>query len=312
MTNVKPIDIGKHVKDVVKYIKPVDIGRFGAIRVFVLLTAIITAFFEWKQFYDFFVPNGTVLNWRFVILIMFIPAFIVFLLLEYFWYREYTEHEITKKDRDNLKEALGISEERRLTDVITGVPNSESLKEDIKKKLYKNDKEKQCIYIDLKDFSEINDQFGANRTNDLLRTIAQIIYKRMRRDEKMYRVYPGGDEFIFIIYGDQADALGFSNRLCLIFKEISTITPKILDQKRELSFYCGITEMHINDSYKSLYTRAESVYKIAKEGTSDFAICWDPNNIEITFSENKKKLSEYETAHKRFQVMTLVDKDYGL
>ena len=311
--------------------KPIDIdSKFGLLIGFVLLaTAIIGVIIEWRGFYDFFVPNGILLNWRFVLLIMIIPALMVWFIMNNSWKKEYDEHEITKKDRDNLIEALKISENERLTDVITGIPNSLSLKKDIEGYFSENryDKKMQFIFIDLKDFRKVNEKFGFNKTNDLLRTIAQTIYKRMRRNEDMYkysiddsksnhekesfyRLYPGGDEFVFIIRGDQSDAVGFSNRLIGQFEQISNKTQDILGENLKLSFHCAIVEMHHGDSYEDIFRKAEDCYRIAKEGTSDFTICWHPNNIEKMLSKDPKKQAEYERTRKLFEVMTIVDKEY--
>ncbi len=310
--------------------KPIDTeAQFGVIGFLILATAAIGAIIEWKGFYDFFVPDGILLNWRFVFLILFISSFIVFFIMNHFWKKEYDEHEITKKDRDNLKDALKISENERLTDVITGIPNSRSLEKDIEGyfSLNRPNKKMQFIFIDLKGFRKVNEKFGFNKTNDLIRTIAQTIYKRMRRNEDMYkysidgseskhekesfyRVYPGGDEFVFIIEGDQSDALGFSNRLVGQFEQISEKTQDILGQHIKLSFHGAIVEMHQSDSFKDIFKKAEDCYRIAKEGTSDFTLCWHPNNIERTLSKDPKKQAEYERARKLFEVMTIVDKDY--
>lgn len=313
MTNVKPIDINVNLA-----VRAILISIIGALVTDVKL----------KELYDFFVPNGVLLIWRFLFLTLFILSLVVIIVMDHFWNKEYNSHQITKKDRDNLAKALKDSENRRLTDVITGIPNSESLKQDIKNYFSKSDKKMQYIFIDLKDFRKINEKFGFNRTNDLLREIAQTIYQRMRRneqmykcsisgseskpDEKIYRVYPGGDEFVFIIFGDQSDALGFSNRLVGIFNELSDETPQILGSYTKLSFNCAIVEMHCKDSFKDLFMKVEPCYKAAKGGKSEFTIYWYPYNIEKTFSEDDKKLNEYIRARKLFEVMTPVDKDYSL
>lgn len=337
MTNVKPIDTSS--KSVLK-------------RLYEILAAIIIlivgATTHWKDVHDFFVPNDIFLNLHFVLLIIFLSNIIVFLVVVFFmnkyWENEYNSHQITKtekdiliKEKDILIDALNTSEHLRLTDVITGIPNSASLTNDINNYFSHSSKKMQFIFIDLKDFRIINENFDFNKTNELLKTIAQTIYNRMRRneqmykcptrdsepkpDEKIYRVYPGGDEFVFIIFGDQPDALGFSNRLVGIFKELQEKTTEILGVYTKLSFQCAIVEMHKQDSLKDIFCRVHSCYKIAKQGESDFTICWHPYNIEQTFSEEtdlkklegcERKLKEYERTRILFTVMTPIDKDYGL
>ncbi len=309
--------------------KPIAVElKFGLIvGLIIIVTAIIGTFAKWKEFYDLFVPDGVLLNWRFVFLILAISVLIVWFTMNYFWQQEYNKHEITKKERDNLKDALKISENERLTDVITGIPNSRSLEKDIDEFFATNrpSKKMQFIFIDLKDFRKVNTKFGFNKTNDLLRAIAQTIYKRMRRNEDMYkysiyekdekenfyRVYPGGDEFAFIIEGDQADAIGFSNRLVGQFQDISKKTVQILGENLNLSFHCAIVEIDPRDSFNDIFRKAEDCYRIAKEGKSDFTICWHPNTLELILSKDTKKKADYERARNIFEVMTIVDKDYG-
>ncbi len=307
--------------------KPLAIElKFGLVIGFIIITTtLVGTFSKWEDFYDLFVPNGIFLNWRFVFLLIFICTLSVWFLMNYFWQKEYNQHEITKKDRDNLKDKLKISENERLTDVITGIPNSRSLQKDIDEQSDGHaNHTRQFIYIDLKDFRKINRKFGFNKTNDLLRAMAQSIYKKMRRNEDMYkfsahekkekesfyRVYPGGDEFVFIIEGDQADAIGFSNRLAAQFEEFSKKTDKILGENIHLSFHCAIVEMDARDTYADIFRKAEDCYTIAKEGKSDFNICWHPNSFERVLSKDPKKKADYDRAKKTFEVMTIVDKAY--
>jgi GGDEF domain-containing protein len=306
--------------------KPIGVEpKYGLIvGIVIIVTAIIGTITKWKEFYDLFAPGGDFLNWRFVFIILVTAVMVVWFIMNDFWQKEFNQHEITKKDRDNLKD-----ENERLTDVITGIPNSRSLEKDIDEffSVVKPNRKMQFIFIDLKDFRKVNNKFGFNRTNDLLRTIAQTIYKRMRRNEDMYkysiandskkdekegfyRVYPGGDEFVFIIEGDQADAIGFTNRLVGQFEEISKKTTQILGENLDLSFHCAIVEMDPRDSFHDIFKKAEDCYRISKEGSSRFTLCWHPNKIEAVVSRDPKKKSDYDRARQLFQVMTIQDKQY--
>ncbi|MHB8100914.1 MAG: GGDEF domain-containing protein [Methanosarcina sp.] len=317
MVDLKPIAL--HIKFGIKQ---------GLGYLITILIGVTVASFKLNDIVNFFVPNSTFLNWHFVSFLIIFPAFIVFLIMYYLWINESNKHEIAKKEINNLEEALRNSEVRRLTDVITGVPNSEALKKDIDNYFSKSSNEMQCILIDLCNFKKINEKFGIIKTNDLLRTIAQTIYKRMRRNEQMYkfldkgsnsslytkiyRVFPGGDEFVFIIFGDQSDALGFSNRLVGIFNEITDKTPQILGVNTQISFSCAIVKMDCNDSYNDLLNNVRPCYQTAKEGKSEFTIYWHPDNIEKILSADEKKRNDYKRARELFKVMTPSAKDYGL
>lgn len=311
-------------------IKPiVTDAKFNIIGFIILVSAAIGLLVKWKEFYDFFIPQGVFLNWRFFFLAFFSSMFIVWFIMNHYWKKEYDAHEITKKDRDNFMEELKISENERLTDIITGIPNSRSLEKDIEEYFSKNrsNKKMQFIFIDLKEFRKVNKKYGFTNTNDLLRTIAQSIYRRMRRNEDMYkysagenkkqnekegfyRIYPGGDEFAFIIEGDQSDALGFSNRLVEQFGSLSEKTKAILGEPVKLSFHCAVVEMDSRDSFEDIFKKAEDCYRIAKEGTGAFTICWHPIHLESLLSKDERKRAVYDRTRILFEVLTITDKDY--
>ncbi|RZJ90043.1 MAG: GGDEF domain-containing protein [Chryseobacterium sp.] len=311
-------------------IKPVVLQtRHNIIALVVILTAGVGVFIQWEEFQKFFFPDFNFLTWRFLGLLVITASFITWFIMNNLWKREYDAHELTKADRDNLMEELKISENERLTDVITGIPNARSLEKDIQDYFStRTGKKMQFILIDLKNFRSINTRFGYTRTNKLLRLISQSIYRKMRRNEDMYkyfdghkrvqtnedrvyRVYPGGDEFAFVIQGDQSDAIGFCNRLVDQFNTLTIRTKEIVGEEVELSFYCSIIEMDARDSFEDILKKAEDCYQLAKEGVDNFVICWHPINVEQSLSELPFKKSNYERARTLFQVTTLSDEDYN-
>ena len=106
--------------------------KFTIIGYVLLVGGIIGVFLKWKDFHDFFFEKESLLNWKFFILLIVVIISFVWFIMNHYWKQEYDAHELTKKDRDNLIEQLKISENERLTDVVTGIPNSRSLENDIK------------------------------------------------------------------------------------------------------------------------------------------------------------------------------------
>ncbi len=280
------------------------------------------------KLYTIIVPDGNFLNWRFVITICFVFGLIIWFIMNHFWRKEFEKNQTLKFEKENYIDLLKISENERLTDIVTGVPSLQSLKNDIEN--YFNSKniswELQFILIDLKDFRKINNKYGFLKTNELLRVLAQSIYKKMRRNEDMYkypvdwnkqsgehfyRLHTGGDEFAFIIEGNQAEALGFVNRLVKNhFKNISGLTESILGKSIKLSFHCAVLEMDTRDDINDILRKASECYLIAKEGKKDFNICWHPNNLENNFKEDWAK-NIYKETRELFDVLTIENKDYS-
>src|SRR3990172_3224598 len=306
-------------------IKPLELSvRTGVIGFLILLTALLGVVIKWESFYNFFIPGATVLNWRFVILLAFVSGLIVWFAMHELWRREYAAHHRTSCERDNLKNLLSISEKRRMTDVITGVPNGTQLTEDINIFFSTEEKQRdsQIILIDIKNFRRVNLRYGFLKGDQLLRLVAQEIYWAMRRNEEMYkhpglarhegppwkrlyRRYPGGDEFVFLIEGDQSDAIGFVvNRLYPAFTALSSRTAEILGTEFKLSFHCAIAPLTKRDKASDALTRVEDCYMRAAEGTRDFTICWYPTDFEHNLHDQFKK-SMYAKVRERFEVMNI-------
>jgi len=309
--------------------KPIEIKtKFGYIIAFVvLLFAVIALFDKGIKFYKFLVPENEILNWRFVGFILILSSLIVWFVMNHIWKKEYEKHQQTRFERDNYAEELKISENERLTDIITGIPNFRSLEKDIENHFSKrtNSKQLQFILIDLKGFKNINNTYGFLKTNELLRVIAQTIYKKMRRNEDMYkypmnighleeehfyRLHTGGDEFVFIIEGNQAEALGFVNRLVKNdFEQLSNLTEQILGDSIKLSFHCSVVEMDKRDKMEDILEKSNDCYLLAKEGKGDFTICWHPIMTEKKLNQNWAS-NIYEETRKLFEVLTIAEKKY--
>ena len=309
--------------------KPIEIKyKYGLVIALIILVFALLAFFEKGiKFYRLIAPDGTLLNWRFVLIIVVITSTIVWFIMNHLWKKEFENHQKTRYERDNYAELLKISENERLTDIITGVPNLQSLKKDIDVHFSKRKHKKklQFILIDLKGFKKINNKYGFLKANELLRTIAQTIYQKMRRNEDMYkypmdikneknehfyRIHTGGDEFVFIIQGNQTDALGFANRLVKNdFSKLSSLTKEILGESIKLSFHCAVVEMDPRDEVEDILRKSDECYILAKEAKGDFSICWHPITIEEKLNK-KWELAIYEETRELFDVMTINETDY--
>jgi GGDEF domain-containing protein len=331
-------------------IKPIALeAKYGIfIGIAILLTAIFAFISKWNDLIKFFVPNGVLLNWRFVIFLILFVALVIWFILNHFWQKEHKLSvalelkmqqlaEAHRSDNNNLKEDYEIqidnlrgllrrSKLEYLSDPITGVPNVKRLEQDFEKFFLSDEKPlMQFIFIDLKNFGEINKTFLSQKTNKLIKHIAQDIYLGMRRNENMfkfpaseskeknpsggfYRIFPGGDEFVFILDGDQSEALGFINRLFDKFQQYSEATKDILGEKRNISFYCSVVQVDLQDrSFADIFERAELCYRtVWNVATSDFAISWFPDDLEKDLSKDPKKAAIYAKTKKVFEVVAIV------
>ena len=204
-----------------------------------------------------------------------------------------------KEDHRKTKLQLAISNRKvydidneRMTDVITGIPNHLMFEKDvgeIKKSMEYGDLY-QVIFMDIDNFSSINEKYGYFKGDELIRSLAEELYFSMRRNEKIfknefipyeepltenvYRKYSGGDEFVIILKGNQDEAIGFLNRLHRQLKNFSE-TSKILPEPFEITFHAGIAPLYAEDETpKITLSRVEQCYWIAKRKDSTMRIKW--------------------------------------
>lgn len=226
---------------------------------------------------------------------------------------EKEEHRKTKLQLAISNRKIYDIDNERMTDVITGIPNHLMFEKDIaeiKKSMEYGDLY-QVIFMDIDNFSLVNEKYGYFKGDDLIRSLAEELYFTMRRNEKIfknefipfdqplteniYRKYNGGDEFIIIIKGNQSEAIGFLNRLHRQLKSFSD-TSKILPEPFEITFHAGIAPLYAEDeTAKITLSRVEQCFWIAKRKDSELRIKW--------FKDSKSQETDplYTTAIKLFK-----------
>lgn len=261
----------------------------GSITFFIALLGFI------KLVYDLIIisfKDGQVINkdWFYVVIIITAVAIAVFIMnhlqkRDRLFYKEALNkeelaHQKTHFEMKNSEQKLDRAMKELVSDFTTGIPNYYSLRSFFEKlEADKSARRLQFILIDLKGFKAINDEFMSLKANKLLRHIAQSIYQKMRRDEYLFRLNQGGDEFVVILEGNQPDALGFANRLVnKEFRRLSLESKSILGKHKDLSFHCAIVEMNSKEKLNSVRQRAEEdSYSHIDKTKGDFNICWHPN-----------------------------------
>lgn len=110
--------------------------------------------------------------------------------------------------------ALSLVEERTgelrhlaLHDALTGLPNRALIADRAGQMLARTHREPLAIgalFIDIDNFKEINDSFGHQRGDLLLRAVAERLRSAVRPSDSVGRL--GGDEFVVLVQGDSLDA----------------------------------------------------------------------------------------------------------
>ncbi|MEG1705840.1 MAG: GGDEF domain-containing protein, partial [Clostridia bacterium] len=143
-------------------------------------------------------------------------------------------------------------------DHLTGLGSRRKLYEDLNLLINRSKKFMVC-YIDFNEFKQINDTYGHDAGDTILKVFSKDIKKIAKNNIYGYRI--GGDEFVLIIK-DTEDYLVFLNNIKKISgKEVvinSNITAK-------LKFAIGITENDFASTADTLIKRADqNMYKDKK------------------------------------------------
>lgn len=108
------------------------------------------------------------------------------------------ETKVTERTRD-LSQANHLLEQMALTDVLTGLPNRRHAMVWLEKCWLQPGKAGQtlsCMMIDADGFKQINDRFGHDAGDEVLRCLARQLRDSVRNDDFVARL--GGDEFLII------------------------------------------------------------------------------------------------------------------
>ncbi len=153
--------------------------------------------------------------------------------------------------------------DRAYTDNLTGANTIDKFVIDANKILCKNTQVKYALlYIDIDKFKYINDLFGYEVGNEILRNLTKIIKRNIFEEEMFARI--SADNFIIIMkYIEEED---ITKRLKTIFEELDLFNNN-QEEKYKLVLSCGIYFILPEDrDINSIIDRANIPHKMAKGG----------------------------------------------
>lgn len=223
------------------------------------------------------------------------------------------------RDRDRL----------RLIDIVTGIPNQAKWELDVDQMTVTNDPDprNQMIIIDIDNFRLVNQKYGYEKGDEVIREFSRFIYNTMRRNEeiyknfmrneedapveieerwqRIYRKYTGGDEFIFIVNGTQVEALGFLVRLARDLMPLinDRISKFILPETYKLTFHAGMCEWILGDRPQDILQRLHGCLRKANHSKTSSLYLYPPKTAEeyeqetLASTGSKPKWNPYREAN---------------
>lgn len=147
-------------------------------------------------------------------------------------------------------------------DALTQVANRRSLEEYVTHKLQQNNVHGAVVFFDVDGFKTINDTYGHEVGDELLKNIVQRMQRSFRDEDFIGRF--GGDEFVLWIEDITRENAGF------IKERIAAINGTVLELSGvaiALSISAGITFCHTGEEYKDVLRRADAaLYEKKRNG----------------------------------------------
>ncbi|WP_404405925.1 diguanylate cyclase domain-containing protein [Jeotgalibacillus malaysiensis] len=153
------------------------------------------------------------------------------------------------------------------TDSLTGLPNRRHITEKIDEIIAdakENQREFAILYIDMDHFKEINDSFGHDAGDDLLKLFANRIRNEMNEDQLVARL--GGDEFLVLLpeISGEADAVNKAGEVLNVLSKPYRISGQQLDVTSSMGI--SIYPRHGKNKRELIKQADEALYSAKDNG----------------------------------------------
>ena len=172
----------------------------------------------------------------------------------------------TQKETERLKEQLQESQRKMLRDPLTGLPNRLAYEERIVLEINRSVRSNGpfCLAMwDIDHFKHINDTYGHDAGDRVLKLLAKIIVERVRKVDMFARI--GGEEFVLLMPDTPIDhALDLNNQLRIKLEESGF---HYKGSPCQITSSVGIAAFEDNDTPEQLLKKADNaLYQSKREG----------------------------------------------
>ncbi len=169
-----------------------------------------------------------------------------------------------EKETQDLKHRLDENKKKLFFDTLTGIHNRMAYNDQIKKLMARWQRyAEQFSYaiIDIDHFKKVNDSYGHNTGDKVLKLVASIMQKNIRESDTLFRI--GGEEFVLILPNTRIDQA--APTIEKIRNAVSSSGFRFKDDKVVIHISAGLTEVNDSDTVDSLFERADKGLYQAKE-----------------------------------------------
>jgi diguanylate cyclase (GGDEF)-like protein len=149
-------------------------------------------------------------------------------------------------------------------DPLTDLPNRRLLEDDLERLLSRQIhelRENTMLVIDIDHFKSINDDFGHETGDRVLRGIATLLRITLPNESKLYRL--AGEEFVVLCPHSLEAAVTVAELMC----ERIAKTKLLRDTDRQITVSIGVAQRTAKDDYRSWFQRADSaLYQAKRKG----------------------------------------------
>jgi GGDEF domain-containing protein len=221
---------------------------------------------------------------------------------------------VYRNESKNLRATVSKLQKLAYNDPITGIPNSNQLKDEIEKRPLPD----RClILLDLENFGQINKKYNHWVGDEYLRRFAEMVGSSGRRNEYLYKSRPlgtpeqneekqlsarqvarafrknsGGDEFFIVLEGTVVDALGYLIRLWKRAAEFEAMSFDVMNARHRFGFYAGIVPIALNESFDSVSKRVSECLGLALEDDGRQWVYWVETDIPKGLDSFQTKIVE--------------------
>ncbi len=138
-------------------------------------------------------------------------------------------------------------------DVLTGLYNRLKFDEILERKFKEYNTNKasfSIIMIDIDNFKHINDTYGHNKGDEVLKNLASIFHKELRKCDLIVRW--GGEEFAVLVDDDTKQSISVAEKLRLAVQEKLHIT------SHTITISLGVSQITKGDTNDTLFKRVDN------------------------------------------------------